>query len=421
MSDVTVLPREEIRELFDLRSSHNEYTGGGYHDDPYPRWHELRETGPVHEGIVHELTGYNYPAFFQGLPFPDRPHYSVFSFEACDHVFRDTETFASNHVPVEGIDKTQSTGVDSSMLYMNGKEHRRYRALVQPSFVPGKAKWWREQWINNTVHALIDNLEGEGRADLNVDFCAAIPMLTITGSFGIPNSQALDMRRALRVDNLNGVGEVVRIVSPIVAARREQPQDDLISVLVEAEMTDEDGETHRLSDAEIYSFTYLLLAAGSGTTWKQMGITLAALLTRPELLESVRGDDDRLRAAIEESVRWAPTDPMFSRFARRDVELYGVEIPEGAVVHLCLGAANRDPARWDRPDEYDPMRAQQPTLGFGGGAHVCLGMHVARAEMATGISALLERLPNLRLDPDAEAPSIIGMYERGATEINVLF
>ena len=421
MSDISVLDRDEIRELFDLRSSHNEYTGGSYHDDPYPRWHELRETGPVHEGIVHELTGYNYPAFFQGLPFPDRPHYSVFSFEACDHVFRDTETFASNHVPVEGIDKTQSTGVDNSMLYMNGKEHRRYRSLVQPSFVPGKAKWWRERWINDTVHALIDNLEHEGRADLNVDFCAAIPMLTITGSFGIPNAQALDMRRALRVDNLNGVGEVIRIVSPIVAARREQSQDDLISVLVEAEMTDEDGETHRLSDAEIYSFTYLLLAAGSGTTWKQMGITLAQLLARPELLAAVRDDPELLRAAIEESVRWAPTDPMFSRFARRDVELYGVDIPEGAVVHLCLGAANRDPARWDRPDEYDPRRAPQPTLGFGGGAHVCLGMHVARAEMFTGISVLLERLPNLRLDPDAEPPSIIGMYERGATEINVLF
>jgi len=200
-----------------------------------------------------------------------------------------------------------------------------------------------------------------------------------------------------------------------------QPEDDLISVLVEAEMTDENGEIHRLSDAEIYSFTYLLLAAGSGTTWKQMGITLAKLLARPELLDAVRGDPDLLRAAIEESVRWAPTDPMFSRFTRRDVELYGVEIPEGAVVHLCLGAANRDPARWDRPDEYDPMRTQHPTLGFGGGAHVCLGMHVARAEMATGIGALLERLPNLRLDPDAESPSIIGMYERGATEINVLF
>jgi cytochrome P450 len=207
----------------------------------------------------------------------------------------------------------------------------------------------------------------------------------------------------------------------VVAARREEPQDDLISVLVEAEITDEDGETHHLSDVEIYSFAYLLLAAGSGTTWKQMGITLSALLARPDLLDAVRADPALLRAAIEESVRWAPTDPMFSRFVRRDIDFFGVDVPEGAVMHLCLGAANRDPARWERADDYDPMRAPMPMLGFGSGAHVCLGMHVARAEMATGIGALLERLPNLRLDPDAEPPRIIGMYERGATEINVLF
>src|SRR6185369_8970558 len=124
----------------------------------------------------------------------------------------------------------------------------------------------------------------------------------------------------------------VRIVSPIVAARREEPEDDLISVLVEAEMTDEDGETHRLSDAEIYSFAYLLLAAGSGTTWKQMGITLAALLTRPALLDAVRDDEVLLKAAIEESTRWAPTDPMFSRFVRRDIDFHGVRLPEGAVL-----------------------------------------------------------------------------------------
>jgi cytochrome P450 len=417
--DAIALDPDRIRELFDLRSSHNQWTGGSYHDDPYPAWHRLRETGPVHEGIVHELTGYDQPAFFQGLPFPERPHYSAFSFAACDEAFRDAETFASSPEPLEGIDKTQAIGPDSSMLCMNGKEHRRYRTLVQPSFVPGRAKWWMERWINATVHALIDGFVDTGHADLNTDFCAAIPMLTITGSFGIPVADALDLRASLRIDNLNGPDEMVRIVAPVVAARREQAVDDLISVLVEAEITDEDGVSHRLSDAEIYSFSYLLLAAGSGTTWKQMGITLAALLTRPELLDAVRDDRTLLRAAIEESTRWAPTDPMFSRFVRRDIEFHGVQIPEGAVMHLCLGAANRDPARYERPDEYDPSRPPQPSLAFGGGPHVCLGMHVARAEMAVGIGALLDRLPNLRLDPDAEPPQIIGMYERGATEIQV--
>jgi cytochrome P450 len=192
-------------------------------------------------------------------------------------------------------------------------------------------------------------------------------------------------------------------------------------VLVQSEITDEDGRTHRLSDAEIYSFSLLLLAAGSGTTWKQMGITLAALLQRPSMLEAVKKDRTLLRSAIEESLRWAPTDPMFSRYVTRDVDLQGVDLPAGAVLHICLGAANRDPERWERPDEYDIYRTIRPTLAFGSGPHVCLGQHVARAEMTVAIGALLDRLPNLRLDPDAEPPRIIGLYERGATAIPVLF
>ena len=127
------------------------------------------------------------------------------------------------------------------------------------------------------------------------------------------------------------------------------------------------------------------------------------------------------RAAIEESVRWAPTDPMFSRHVMRDTEFFGTHLPEGSVLHLCLGAANRDPARWERPDEYDIARPPKPTLAFGSGPHVCLGMHVARAEMSVGINALLDRLPNLQLDPDIEPPAYIGFYERGATAIPVVF
>jgi cytochrome P450 len=211
------------------------------------------------------------------------------------------------------------------------------------------------------------------------------------------------------------------MLKPVVASRRDEPRDDLISVLVEAELQDEDGTTHRLSDAEIHSFALLLLSAGSGTTWKQMGITLALLLDRPDVLARVRDDRELLRAAIEESVRYAPTDPMFSRWVTSDVEFFGQHIPAGSVLHLCLGAANRDPARWDRPDDYDVDRTMKPTVGFGGGPHICLGMHVARAEMFTGISALLDRLPNLRLDPDREPPQLIGMYERGATAIPVLW
>jgi cytochrome P450 len=116
-----------------------------------------------------------------------------------------------------------------------------------------------------------------------------------------------------------------------------------------------------------------------------------------------------------------PTDPMFSRFTTADATLAGVAIPAGSVVHLCFGAANRDPGRFDRPDEFDPGRPVSSHLGFGGGPHVCLGMHVARAEITTAVAALLDRLPDLRLDPDAEAPRIIGMYERGPTAVPVVW
>ena len=410
-----VLPREELRRLFDLRSSYNAHSGGGYTDDPYPVWHELRAQAPVHEGVVHELTGYPGDWFFQGLPYPDRPHFSTFSFEACDAAFRDGDLFASSAAE-EHIDTTEP-GVFNSILAMGGAQHRRYRALVQPSFVPAKAQWWINRWIEHTVHALIDSFVDDGRAELNVDFAAAIPVLTITGSFGVSVEQALVIREFLMSDT----PRVFAILEPIIAARREAPTDDLISVLVEAEYTDEDDVVHRLSDAEILSFAMLLLAAGSGTTWKQMGITMAAIFERPDVLAAVRDDRQLVRAAIEESVRWAPTDPMFSRHVMRDTEFFGAHLPEGSVLHLCLGAANRDPARWERPDEYDITRPPKPTLAFGSGPHVCLGMHVARAEMNVGINALLDRLPNVRLDPDAEPPAYIGFYERGATAIPVVF
>jgi cytochrome P450 len=412
--EAVTLDPERIRELFDLRSSFNAFMGGQFTDDPYPIWARLREQAEVHEGTVHALTGASGDMFFHGLPEADRPHYSAFSYAALDDAYRDPEVFASSATPVDLVNGPPS--MLNSMLSMGGDEHRRYRALVQPSFTPARARWWITNWIQDTVHALIDNFAASGRAELNTDLCAAIPILTITGSFGIPPEQALDLR-----EKISQPHEVLAMIAPIVAARREEPRDDLISVLVQTGLKDEDGVTHQLSDAEINSFALLLLAAGSGTTWKQMGITIATLLQRPELLTAIREDRKLLKPAIEESLRWMPTDPMFSRWVTRDVEFHGVQLPKGAMLHLCLGAANRDPARWDNPDEYDIRRRVRPSFGFGGGEHVCMGMHVARAEISTAIGALLDRLPDLRLDPDAEPPGYIGMYERGVSEIPVLF
>ena len=410
-----MLDIDRVRRLFDLRGSYLVQLGGAYEDDPYPTWHSLREQAPVHEGVVHEFTGFAGPASFHGLPYPDRPHYSAFSYAACDSVYRDDELFASSPDPID-LTKGPLDALNS-MLSMGGTQHRRYRALVQPSFVPAKARWWIENWIDKTVASAHRQLRRRRAGRAQRGFLRRHPRT--------------DHHRKLRRAGRAGPGHP-RGAGPARGGRRDHQADCRRPAGGAAGRPDqhpgrirdkdEDGATHRLSDAEIYSFALLLLAAGSGTTWKQMGITLTALLQRPELLAGGQG---RPPAAAGRRSRsrcgGLPTDPMFSRWVTRDVDFYGTRLPEGAVLHICLGAANRDPARWERPDEYDITRALKPSFAFGGGAHVCLGMHVARAEMTVGIGALLDRLPNLRLDPDREPPRIVGFYERGATEIPVVF
>jgi len=416
MSEYDVLEADRLKQLFDLTGEAYVTRGGGFAEDPYPAFHKLRESGPVHEGVVGPLVGFDDPrAFFQGLPYPDLPHYSAFDWATCDAVFRDGDTYIS-----QPPDADENTLMYGGILYMDGEQHRRYRALVQPQFLPKNSSWWTEQWTVPAIEALLDRMEPNGRADLNVEYFSALPILTITGSFGISVADALDIRE-VAVSDGNGLGRFFEIVKPLIAARKDEPRDDLISLLLQAELTEPDGTTSRLTDDEILIFAFLLLTAGGGTTWKQMGITMLALLWNPQWLDAVKQDRSLYRAVVEESVRWTPTDPMFSRFVAHDTTLAGVDIPGGSVMHMCLAAANRDPSRWERPDEFDPGRPLQAQMGFGGGVHTCLGMHVARAEIVSAISMLLERFPNLRLDDDAPPPRITGMYERGPSTVPVRF
>ncbi len=415
MTDV-VLDRDRLRSLFDLRSDVYASRGGAFDTDPYPTFHRLRESGPVHPGTPHEALGWTGDVFFQGLPYPGRPHFSAYDYETCARILQDDQDFITNPAPLPG----ETAMPDAAILFMDGQRHRRYRKLVQPSFVPGRAVWWLDNWIRGTVASLIDALAGDGRADLNAQFCAPIPLLTITGSFGVTIEEALDVRAAVTSDGQD-TATLARLLIPIIAARRGQPADDLISVLVQAEVTDEDGDVHRLTDEEVLAFAFLLLAAGSGTTWKQLGLTIVALLNHPQALAAALAERAFLRGVVEESLRWIPTDPVFARFVARDCTLGGVDLPAGAVVHACLAAANRDPSRWERPDDFDPFRPLKAHLGFGFGPHTCLGAHVARMEISHGVGALLDRLPGLRLDPDCPAPRVIGLYERGPDAVPVVF
>jgi cytochrome P450 len=151
-----------------------------------------------------------------------------------------------------------------------------------------------------------------------------------------------------------------------------------------------------------------------------MGAALFALLSHPDQLAEVIRDRSLLDDAILESVRWYP-QPLFPRRVIRDTQLHGVDLPAGAHLHLCLGAANRDPSRWEEPDRFDIHRPFRRSLAFAAGAHSCLGQHVARQEIAVALNALFDRFPNIRWDTSRPSPRLTGsLVQRGPSELCVL-
>jgi cytochrome P450 len=198
--------------------------------------------------------------------------------------------------------------------------------------------------------------------------------------------------------------------------RRAQPSDDLITELAHAEI---DGD--RLSDDEIFATLRLLLPAGIETTYRSIGNLLFALLTHPDQLADVKADRSLVPDAVEEALRWEGPIVFTGRQSTRPSTLGGLDVPAGASVTVFLASANRDEARFEDPDRFDVRRQQGAHLAFGSGPHACLGMHLARMEMRLALTALLDRLPDLRLDPVAAAPQLTGLPLRSPTALRVLF
>ena len=213
----------------------------------------------------------------------------------------------------------------------------------------------------------------------------------------------------------------LRYVRNLLRERQARPRDDLISYLLDKPLQMPGEAPRLLTDAEIMTQAKLVMVAGGGTSWRQMGIALWALLSHRDQLEEVKADRSLMDQAIEESLRWNPTAPYFYRMVMKDTVFYDVPMEAGSVLELCLGPANRDPSRWTDPDSFDIHREKLTNMAFGLGTHRCLGMNVARVEIETGINALIDAFPNLRLDPDAEAPFMTGgLEQQGVSGLPVL-
>jgi cytochrome P450 len=379
---------------------------------PYPRLRELRAQGGVHPG---------WPEMGRdGNADGETPMFAAYSYEAVRRVFSDSTLFSSRIY--EDI-----TGplMGPTILEMDEPEHRLYRQLQQQAFARSTMDRWEVELVQPLVERTFARFRDAGRGDLVDVLFNPIPIRVIAALLGLPEEEIPrfghlgwdligfreDMDRALAAS-----AELHTYFSGILAARREEPRDDMVTVLAEVEV---DGA--RLSDEEIIGFLRNLLPAGAETTSRSSANLAFALLTHTDQLEEVRKDRSLLPFAIEEGIRWETPLLNFVRQAVVDVEVDGTVIPAGSVVMVNLGSANHDEVRWSNPHLFDIHRERKPHIGFGHGAHQCLGMHLARLETTVMLDLVLDQLPGLRLDPDAAPPSIEGDIFRSPPRLDVVW
>jgi cytochrome P450 len=312
-----------------------------------------------------------------------------------------------------------------SILEMDEPEHRAYRGLIQQAFTRKAMVRWESELVRPIVDRFIDVFAGTGRAELVSQLTFPFPVRVIAGMLGLPEED-LDTFHAWAV-GLTNVGadfdhgmEASRKLrdyfAEVLAERRRQPSEDLITALAEVEL---DG--NKLTDEDIFAFLRLLLPAGAETTYRSSSNLLTGLLTHPDQLDALRADRSLMPQAIEEGLRWEPPLTGIARITTREVDICGVTVPEGVIINVNMGAANHDPARYPDPDRFDISREPRPHMAFASGPHMCLGMHLARMETSVAVGALLDRLPGLRLDPDAPPPEIRGLAFRAPKELRVVF
>lgn len=378
--------------------------------------------------------------FMAGLGVPNiagldtnRPTFTVFKYRDVMAVLRDATHFTSGFI-AEGL----GAFFDGLILTgMDGEEHRRTRALLQPIFMPDVVNRWKPKMDAIVRNEYLLPLVASKRANL-MDFALHFPIRLIYSLIGFPENDpgrvqqvaawALAILAGPQVDPEKAAqarGAAMEAAKQLYDAVKEAvvqvraagaTGDDLISRLIRAE-----HEGRQLDDHEITTFVRSLLPAAGETTTRTFGSLLVLLLERPELLERVRNDRALVGKAIDEAVRFEPVATFKVRQAAQDLEIDGVKIPKGAMVQAIVMSANRDEEAFEGADRFDIDRKPKPSFGFGFGPHMCIGQFIAKTEMQVALNAVLDLLPNLRLDPTKPAPKITGAQLRGPHELHVVW
>lgn len=359
------------------------------HEDPYPTYARMRDEAPVYRNDERDFWALS-------------RHADVMA------SFRDTDRFSNSHgVSIDPAASGPHAHKTMSFLAMDPPDHGRMRGLVSRGFTPRRVMDMEDRIRTLTVAHLDECLE-RGSFDFVADLAGKLPMDVISEMLGVPVADRVRLRTAsdLLVHREEGVTDVPQAgveaafelavyYAALIAERRANPQDDLVSALCQVET---DGD--RLSDDEITAFLFLMVVAGNETTTKLLAHAWYWGWANPDERAKAFDDPARIPDWAEETLRYDTSSQMLARVTTTDVTLHGTTIPAGDRVLLLAGSANRDARHFPDPDRYDLDRDTSGIASFGVGRHFCLGASLARLEARVVLEELVKRVASYDIDAD---------------------
>lgn len=327
----------------------------------------------------------------------------------------DVETFSSAHGIVLEM-MTEGEFPAPAMIFMDPPRHTVLRKLVSRAFTP-RAIENLETRIRALCAEMLDPFMGSDVFDYVNDFGALLPPTVILALIGFPDGHAAEWRADVDerfhlaegaspedlpdaddfYSNSMSLQSTFSFLPELMAQRREDPQDDLVSALLHAEVN-ENGESRRLSDEEFFSFVGLLAGAGTETVARLLSWAAVILARNPDQRQLILDDRRLIPNAVEELLRYEAPSPINARFVTRDVEFYGTKVPAGSKMALLNASANRDERHFVDPDRFDVRRQIDRHLSFGYGQHFCIGASLARLEARIALEETLKRFPTWNID-----------------------
>jgi cytochrome P450 len=386
-----------------------------FFDDPYETYRHLRDNEPVY---FSERYGF----------------YALSRYADVVAAHQDNERFVSSYgVTVDGLMEHQR--LDTNILIvMDPPEHDRQRKLVSQAFTR-RAVEGLEPLVSGVIHGYLDDLADRERFDVVADFAALFPVEVISAMLGVPAAD----RQQIRLwtdeflfrspgdpkptqEGMTASLEMAGYFLELARQKRARPDELIVSRLIDARITGDDGTPRKLTDEDVASFSVLIAAAGSETVTKLIGNGVVLFDTHRDQWQAVVDDPGVIGGAVEEVLRYQPPSQYQGRFAVADVGFEGGTIPAGSPTLLLTGAATRDPREFERSDEFDIARGGRTTLAFGYGAHSCLGAWLARLESRIAFAEISRRWPEFAVDTTGlrrVTMSNVGGYSRVPIEVPV--